>query len=153
MKMAADTKRTDRSFQVGELVLLKLQPYAQSSLINRPCPKLAMKFFGPYKILEHIGTSAYKLELPDYWQIRPMFHVSQLKSIAAKHAPVFQSLSVPAQLDLQELEPKLILDRRLSKRGSAAITQVLIKWSLLPTEIATWEDYHVVKNRYPEALA
>jgi hypothetical protein len=81
-----------------------------------------MKFFGPYKILEHIGTSAYKLELPNHCQIHPMFHVSQLKSFTTNSAPVFQSLSVPPQLDLQELEPELILDRRLSKRGNAAIT-------------------------------
>jgi hypothetical protein len=76
MNLAADTKRFDRTFQVGELVLLKLQSYAQSSVINRPCPKLAMKYFGPYKILERIGAVAYKLELPDHCQIHPVFHVS-----------------------------------------------------------------------------
>ena len=47
MKQQADKNRTERSFQVGEQVLLKLQPYAQSSLVNRPCPKLAFKFFWP----------------------------------------------------------------------------------------------------------
>jgi hypothetical protein len=47
MKVAADAKRSARSFQVGEMVLLKLQPYAQSTVVNKPCPKLAMKYFGP----------------------------------------------------------------------------------------------------------
>ena len=51
MKIAADRQRTDVHFQVGDKVLLKLQPYAQSSLVNRPYPKLAKKYYGPYTIL------------------------------------------------------------------------------------------------------
>ena len=43
MKLYADKNRHDVVFQVGDSVLLKLQPYAQSSLVNRPFPKLAMK--------------------------------------------------------------------------------------------------------------
>lgn len=58
MKLAADKNRTEYVFQVGEEVLLKLQPYAQSSLVNHPCPKLAMKYFGPYTVLECIGSGA-----------------------------------------------------------------------------------------------
>jgi hypothetical protein len=34
MKNAADANRSDRRFHVGELVLLKLQPYAQSTVVN-----------------------------------------------------------------------------------------------------------------------
>lgn len=55
MKLYADQKRSDREFQVGDMVLLKLQPYSQSSMINKPCPKLAMKYFGPYKVIERVG--------------------------------------------------------------------------------------------------
>jgi hypothetical protein len=46
-KHFADKKRVPREFQVGEQVLLKLQPYAQHSVVNRPCPKLAINY-GPY---------------------------------------------------------------------------------------------------------
>jgi hypothetical protein len=35
MKLAANAKRSARTFQVGELVLLKLQPYAQPTIVNR----------------------------------------------------------------------------------------------------------------------
>lgn len=62
MKTYVDAKRSDRHFLVGDFVLLKLQPYAQSSVINRPCPKLAFKYSGPYKMLEKLGTMAYKLD-------------------------------------------------------------------------------------------
>lgn len=79
MKNQADKKRTDREFLVGDQVLLKLQPYAQSSVVNRPFPKLAFKYFGPHKILERIGPTVYRLELPSGSMVHPMFHISQLK--------------------------------------------------------------------------
>lgn len=61
MKLIADRKRTDFQFSVGDQVLLKLQPYTQSSVANRPYHKLAFKYYGPYKVLERIGSVAYKL--------------------------------------------------------------------------------------------
>jgi hypothetical protein len=64
MKHNADKHCVERQFQVGEKVLLKLQPYAQASVVNRPYPKPAYKYFGPYSILERINKAAYRLELP-----------------------------------------------------------------------------------------
>lgn len=55
MKTTADRKRRHQEFQEGEHVLLKLQPYAQTSLVNRPYPKLAFKYFGTYQVLEKVG--------------------------------------------------------------------------------------------------
>lgn len=41
-------KRSDREFQVGDLVCLKLQPYRQASLTVRKALKLAAEYYGPY---------------------------------------------------------------------------------------------------------
>ena len=49
MKLQADIQHSDRQFQVGKQVLLKLQPYVQQSMASRPYPKLAFKFFGPWQ--------------------------------------------------------------------------------------------------------
>lgn len=76
MKAFADQNRTDLEFSVGDQVLLKLQPYTQSSVANRPYPKISNKFFGPYTIVEKIGPVAYRLELPPDSMVHSVFHVS-----------------------------------------------------------------------------
>jgi hypothetical protein len=151
MKTYADKNRTERHFAVGEQVLLKLQPYAQQSVVNRPYPKLSYKYFGPYKILERIGAVAYKLELPDTAKVHPVFHVSQLKPFTANYTPVYSTLPSVPDLVATTPVPVSILQRRLVKKGNTATPQVLIRWAHVPDDCATWEDYYVLKNRYPDA--
>lgn len=153
MKLHADRNRTGRVFQVGDKVLLKWQPYVQQSVISRPYPKLAHKFFGPFEVMERIGAVAYKLALPAGSLIHPVFHVSQLKPYTPNYTPVFQELPKMLDLSARALEPEAILERRLVKKGNHAIPQVLVKWHHIPVAAATWEDYHMVKTRFPDAVA
>lgn len=153
MKLFADKKRTSVEYSVGDQVLLKLQPYSQSSIANRPYPKLANKFFGPYKVLEKIGTVAYRLELPTDSQIHSVFHVSQLKPFHQDYTPVFSKLPVLTDIQATAAQPSQILERRLVHKGNNAITQILVTWTGLPASLATWEDYNVLRQRFPEAPA
>jgi hypothetical protein len=77
MKQRADKKKADISFDVGDQVFVKLQPYVQSSLTTRANQKLAFKYFGPYSILEKLESVAYKLALPADSAIHPIFHSSK----------------------------------------------------------------------------
>jgi hypothetical protein len=153
MKQIADSKRTFRTFAVGDSVYLKLQPYAQHSVVNRPCHKLAMKYFGPFVILERIGSVAYRLELPEASQVHPVFHVSQLKQFVPSSVPVFSELPDIVALDEVELLPTAILDRQMVKKGNAAVVQVKVLWGTLQDHFATWEDYEVLCTRFPLAPA
>lgn len=45
MKLQADKKCTERSFQVGDMVFLKLQPYVQTSVVHRSNHKLDTSYF------------------------------------------------------------------------------------------------------------
>jgi len=121
MKLQADRSRSDRHFQVGERVLLKLQPYVQQSVVSRPYPKLAYKFFGPFTITEKIGAAAYRLNLPAYSLIHPVFHVSQLKPFTPNFAPVYTDLPKLVDLSIQDLQPERVLDHRLVKRRATRL--------------------------------
>jgi len=142
MKLMVDRHRTDLQFSVGDQVLLKLQPYTQSSVASRPFPKLSFKYFGPYKVLGRIETVVYRLELPEGSMIHPVFHISQLKPFVQDYTPVYSDLPVLTDLDVANAFLEAFLDRRLVKKGNAAIPQVKVSWTGLPEAAATWEDYN-----------
>ena len=65
MKQFADRKRSDREFEVGEQVYLRLRYQHLKSINQGPVTKLSPKYFGPFTITEKIGKVAYKLQLPE----------------------------------------------------------------------------------------
>ena len=79
MKLQADKHRSNRVFEVGDWVYLRLQPFKQQSLAHRASHKLSPRFYGPFQVLQRIGAAAYKLQLPPESKIHPVFHVSYLK--------------------------------------------------------------------------
>lgn len=136
MKQQADKRRSDRNFEVGEWVYVKLQPYRQTTVVNRSCLKLSARYFGPYQILTKIGLVAYRLDLPEGSRIHPVFHVSQLKQHVG---PLPQQSPLPLVDETGVLikEPISIIDRRIGKRGGKAVTEVLVHWRNTFPEDAT----------------
>ena len=80
-----DRHRVERSFEVGDLVCLRLQPYKQSSLKKKGVEKLKPWFYGPYKVVREVGEVAYELELLEESKIHNVFHVPNLKKIVGQH--------------------------------------------------------------------
>jgi len=69
--MYADQHRVECSFEVGDLVFLRLQPYRQSSL--KRCDD------GSYRVIKKIVEVAYALDLLEGSKIHDVFHISCLK--------------------------------------------------------------------------
>jgi hypothetical protein len=153
MKKNADKHRVERSFQVGDMVFLKLQPYVQTSLAPRSSQNLAFKFFGPYKILARVGEVAYRLDLPASSKIHDMVHVSQLKRRLPTAAPVSDDVALLSLDSFVSLQPQDILARRYIQCGGAQKARVLVRWLGLPATIVTWEDEAALQHRYPTSLA
>nr|XP_016507536.1 PREDICTED: uncharacterized protein LOC107825221 [Nicotiana tabacum] len=126
MKDMANKHITDRYFEVGDWIYLKLQPYIKISVAIRPFNKLAAKYFGPYLIVERIGDVTYRLLLPIDVLIHPTLHVSQLKRClevptTINHPPFLHLSSPYCSL------PESILERRMVKKHNKVVCWVLVK--------------------------
>nr|CAD1821648.1 unnamed protein product [Ananas comosus var. bracteatus] len=149
MKQIANKGRTEREFQVGDWVYVKLQPYKQVSVRKHMSQKLSPRYFGPFKVLARVGPVAYKLQLPASAKIHHTFHVSQLKKKISL-APTVPTIPAFVNSEGQLLiEPVAVLDRRLVKHRGKATTQLLIQWFNQPVEHATWEYLPDLQRQYP----
>ena len=96
MKQQVDQHWGEINFEVGDCIFLRLQPYKQISLMQKNKDnKLAPKYNDSYKVLQRIGSMAYKLDLPPTSWVHPIFHVSYLKVVIGDKIPLklcFQSL-------------------------------------------------------------
>lgn len=128
MKYYADKQRTEREFEEGDWVYLRLKPYRQMSVAMQRNLKISPRYYGPFQILRRIGKVAYTLDLPQGSQIFPTFHVSNLKKcIGAKIQPI-PTLSQVTLEGTVVPEPEFILQRRLVRKGHRAGAALLVQW-------------------------
>ncbi|KAJ4749205.1 polyprotein [Rhynchospora pubera] len=140
MKFYTDKTRTAMTFEPGQLVLLKLQPYRQLTARQTSAHKLGLRYYGPFKVERRIGTVAYLLALPPTTRIHPVFHCSLLKPYHGHAAPHVHDLPNLAEDNHPVHQPIAILARRTILRNGESVPQALIQWSGLLLEDSSWED-------------
>ena len=75
-KAYADKTRRDVQFAVGDKVMLSTK---NIKLKTPGTQKLMPKYVGPFEVLQQVGSTSYKLKLPDCMKMHPVFHVSLLQ--------------------------------------------------------------------------
>ncbi|KAD2805301.1 hypothetical protein E3N88_38678 [Mikania micrantha] len=119
-KSYADNRRRPLEFQIGDLVMLKVSPWKGIFRFKKR-GKLSPRFVGPFKILERIGSVAYRLELPpELSNIHDVFHVSNLKKCLAD-----ESLIVP--LDEIQIDEKLQFSEEPVEGATTSFTTCVVE--------------------------
>ena len=148
MKLLADRQRRDVQYEVGQLVYVRLRPHRQNSLRSQATNKLAKRYYGPFPILERIGTVAYRLQLPETSKIHPVFHCSMLQP---HHGPLdlpVSSLPLDAVQNQPLVKPLTILNSRTDSSTSPPTRLVLIQWDGLAPEDSTWEIWDDIRQTH-----
>ncbi|KAD4889453.1 hypothetical protein E3N88_21526 [Mikania micrantha] len=149
-KSYADNRRRPLEFQIGDLVMLKVSPWKGIFRFGKR-GKLSPRFVGPFKILERIGSVAYKIELPpEVGNVHDVFHVSNLKKCLADESLIvpLKEIQIDEKLQFRE-EPVEVMDREVKVLKRSRIPIVKIRWNSKRGPEYTWEREDQMKQKYP----
>ncbi|GJV71173.1 hypothetical protein Tco_1491168 [Tanacetum coccineum] len=149
-KSYADLKHKPMEFQVGDKVMLKVSPWKGVVRFGKR-GKLNPRYVGPFKVLEKVGSIAYKLELPqELSRVHNTFHVSNLKKCYADEplAVPLDGLHFDDKLQFVK-EPVEIMDRELNRLKANRIPLVKVRWNSRRGHEFTWEREDQFRKKYP----
>ncbi|GJY05807.1 reverse transcriptase domain-containing protein [Tanacetum coccineum] len=123
-KSYADNHRKPLEFQVGDQVLLKVSSWKGTICFGKR-GKLNPRYTRPFKVLDKVGSVAYRLELPQELSgIHNVFHVSNLKKY-----------------------------RDVKRLKQSRIPIVKVRWNSRRGPEFTWEREDEIKRKYPHLFS
>jgi hypothetical protein len=87
--MYADMHRVEHSFNIGNMVFLRVQLHRSFPLRRGGIERMSFNIYGPYRVTQRVGEVAYELELPEGSHIHSVFHVSCLKKVWGPQVTTF----------------------------------------------------------------
>nr|GEU89577.1 uncharacterized mitochondrial protein AtMg00810-like [Tanacetum cinerariifolium] len=113
--------------------------------------KLNLRYVGPFKVLDKVGTISYKLELPqELIRVHNTFHVSNLKKCHSNKplAVLLDRLHFDDKLHFVE-ESIEIVDREVKQLKQSRIPLVKVRWNFRRGPEFTWEREDQFRKKYP----
>ena len=157
MKNYYDQRATRQAdIDIGDLVILN----AKNIRTKRPTKKLTPRLYGPFKVLEKQGNRAYTLDIPPYWKIHLVFHVSLLERYKVSDSPNREQPprdSEDVEGDMEWEVEKIVKSeiitytrkvRRVSKRFKEL--RYFVKWAGCSEDENTWEKLEGLENAREE---
>ena len=113
--------------------------------------KLSSRFIGPFKILERVGTVAYRLALaPSMSGVHEVFHVSMLLWYTPDPAHVVDWGEIEVDTDVIFKEGSVcIVDSRDQVLRRKTVRLVRVLWQHRGVDESTWEREDTMWATYP----
>ena len=135
---------------MGDHVFLKVMPKRGVIRFDKR-GKLSLRYIGPFKILERVGTVAYRLALPSSLSgVHEVFHVSMLWKYTLDFTPVvgWGELSIDTDGTFKEGLVRIKDSRdQVLRRKTVRLVKVL--WQHRGMEEVTWEREDTMRATYP----
>ena len=104
-------------------------------------PKLNMRYYGPFQVIEKMSEVSYRLQLPDSWRIHNAFHVSLLRPFVGE---VPTEMVDEPQLEVEELDevliPEHVVAHKERKVRGKVMRRYLVKFQNYPAMDAKWME-------------
>lgn len=139
-----DGRHKEKTFKKGDLVLLSTR-----NLKLKTPKKMTPKFVGPFRVLDTVGSLAYRLALPEqYSRLHNVFPVVLLEPWYARSQEEKGQMPMPDLEDDDEWEVEEVRDE---KRFDDELF-FLVKWKGWPSEFNQWVGEEDIQNAWKLVL-
>jgi hypothetical protein len=116
--------------------------------------KLALRYIGPYPIIDKYGPMSYQVELPSKLSgVHNLFHISQLKGCLKPPTDVVVKDTIPLELDLTyKTSPIKVLDQQDRVTHNKTTQFYKIQRNDHFKDETTLEHEDFLRSNYPEFL-
>jgi hypothetical protein len=152
-KRYTDKRQHPLEFEVENHVYLRVSPMKGVHRFSIKA-KLALRYIGPYPIIDKYGPMSYQVELPSKLPgVHNLFHISQLKGCLKPLTDVVVKDTIPLEPDLTYKTHSIkVLDQQDRVTRNKTTRFYKIQWNDHSKDEATWEHEDFLRSNYPEFL-